>query len=257
MTKPPDPPDPFAEWLGRQDAELLPPRPGAFDRIARSARRRRWGKALAVTAIALLAVTGGLTTATRLVAGPDRVAVGGPTTTPTPAFSGASVSPAPGPSSPTGSPPSSPSASATTAQTRCHTADLRVTATDDPAGDGAGHLGILLVFTNTSTRTCTMYGYPGVSFVTAENGQQVNDPAQRDSSGGAPTLVTLAPTASAHASLRLAQPGNFGPACQPVNVAGFRVYPPDETAALFASSPQQACSAKGIAVPTLRPVQGG
>jgi uncharacterized protein DUF4232 len=143
------------------------------------------------------------------------------------------------------------------ATTRCHTADLRLTTAPDPAANGAGHIGVLLVFTNTSTRTCTMYGYPGVSFVTAENGQQVNDPAQRDSSGGAPTLVTLAPNASAHAAVRMAQPGNFGPACQPVNVAGFRVYPPDETTTLFASSPQQACSAKGVAVPTIRPVQPG
>jgi hypothetical protein len=120
-----------------------------------------------------------------------------------------------------------------------------------------GHLGVLLVFTNVSSRICTMYGYPGVSFVTGVSGQQVNDPAQRDAGGGGPSLVTLPPNAAAHAPLRLTQPGNYGPPCQPVDVAGFRVYPPDETTALFAASPQQACSAKGLAVPTIRPVQPG
>ncbi len=183
---------------------------------------------------------------------------GGPAGTGPTSMGGPAVSTGAGSAAPStdsgGSPPGSAGPAATT---RCHTGDLRLTTAPDPAGNGAGHVGLLLVFTNTSTRTCTMYGFPGVSFVTAENGQQVNDPAQRDASGGAPTLVTLAPGASAHAELRLAQPGNFGASCQPVNVAGFRVYPPDETTTLFASSPQQACSAKGVGVPTVRPVLGG
>jgi hypothetical protein len=164
---------------------------------------------------------------------------------------------APESSAPAGSPSNPPQTAGNDAGTRCHTADLRLTTAPDPAANGAGHIGILLVFTNASGHTCTMFGYPGVSFVTSADGTQVNDPAQRDSTGGAPALVTLAPNAAAHAAVRMAQPGNFGSSCQPVNVAGFRVYPPDETATLFASSPQQACSAKGVAVPTIRPVQPG
>ena len=66
-----------------------------------------------------------------------------------------------------------------------------------------------------------------------------------------PTSITGRKTAA------ISQPGNFGASCQPVDVAGFRVYPPDETAALFASYPGQTCSAKGLAVPTVRPVQPG
>jgi Protein of unknown function (DUF4232) len=170
---------------------------------------------------------------------------------PTPAGTGS------GSSAPGGSPGSPAATAGNDATTRCHTADLRLTTAADPAGNGAGHIGVLLVFTNASGRTCTMYGYPGVSFATGPDGQQVNDPAQRDPTGGAPTLVTLAPNATAQAEVRMAQPGNFGASCQPVDVAGFRVYPPDETTTLFASDPQQACSAKGVAVPTVRPVRAG
>lgn len=99
-----------------------------------------------------------------------------------------------------------------------------------------------------------MYGYPGVSWVTGASGQRVNDPAQRYTTR--PAQVRLDPGASAYALVTLVQTGNYPPAtCQPVQATGFRVYPPDETASVFASYPQQVCSANGVGLATVYPVQ--
>lgn len=137
---------------------------------------------------------------------------------------------------------------------RCTAGQLRVNVA---SGDNAaGHIGLLVVFTNTSTRSCTIFGYPGVSFVT-RHGDQVNDPAQRVRR--TPSLVTLAPNGRAHASLLLVNVNNYAgnPSCQATLTAGVRVYPPDDTTALFASSPQWICDAKGTGVPQIYPVQAG
>jgi hypothetical protein len=154
-----------------------------------------------------------------------------------------SESPAPGESTPGG------------AGNRCAAGQLAVSV---EAGDsGAGQLGVNLVFGNTSSSPCTMRGYPGVSFMTGDAGQQVNDPARR-AAGATVATVTLAAGGSAHAMVRLVQTGNFDESsCRPVQIAGFRIYPPDDTAALFARSAQQACSVKGTGVPEIYPVAPG
>ena len=67
---------------------------------------------------------------------------------------------------------------------------------------GASHYG--LTFQNTGSATCTLYGYPGVSFLGA-SGQQIGDPAQRQ--GGTPTTVTLTARGRAYASITVTDPG--------------------------------------------------
>jgi hypothetical protein len=42
-----------------------------------------------------------------------------------------------------------------------------------------------------------------------------------------------------------------------VTVRGFRIYPPDETAAVFLPDQTQACSVPGIGVPDIQPVTSG
>jgi hypothetical protein len=126
-----------------------------------------------------------------------------------------------------------------------------------PGHGEAGHIALLLIFTNTATHPCTMYGYPGVSLVTGPNGQQINDPAQRITSTP-PTLVTLPPNTAAHAPLLLTQPGNYPTdTCKPVQAAGFRIYPPDDTTALYTNSTQPTCSTKGTGIPQIYPIQPG
>jgi len=174
---------------------------------------------------------------------------------------------APTPTTPSAAPPSTvpattatgaaPATSATSAGTpRCHTADLKVTDTPDPAGGAAGHHGEFLIFTNSSGHKCTLYGYPGVSFVAGDQGKQVGDAFSR--SGGTKKTITLAAGAAAHATILLVTTGVYDEAdCKPTQVRGYRIYPPDETAAVFVSRPQTACSAKGAGVGQVHPITAG
>lgn len=126
-----------------------------------------------------------------------------------------------------------------TGPAKCTTAGLKVTAGGGDAG--AGHAFIPIVFTNTSGQACTITGYPGVSFVTGDNGKQVGDPATRVPGGGG--TITLAPGEAASAAVSRTNIGVYDPAqCAATDVRGLRIYPPDNTDAAFVPLAGQACS---------------
>ena len=113
------------------------------------------------------------------------------------------------------------------------------------AGGAAGSTYQPLIFTNTGTSTCTLFGYPGVAFVAPDKGTQVGLPASRNTQHSSAT-VRLAAGASAAALLQTAETGNYDPAtCKPTDVSGLRIYPPGNKAAMYVAFPttQQACSA--------------
>lgn len=91
-----------------------------------------------------------------------------------------------------------------------------------------------------SSTTCFVEGYPGVSFVAGSDGHQVGNPAER-MAGPTPRIV-LAPQRSAEAVLAVVDAGNYGTQCQLTPVLGLRVYPPDQTTALYVPSANQACA---------------
>jgi len=92
------------------------------------------------------------------------------------------------------------SGSAGAAAAACATTALKAS-TGGAGGGAAGSFYSVIDFTNTSTASCTLYGYPGVSLTTA-SGAQIGAAATRDTAS-APRLVTLAPGATANAELRL------------------------------------------------------
>jgi hypothetical protein len=140
-------------------------------------------------------------------------------------------------------PSSAPAATAAAAgASACTSAGLKVSI---GGGAGAGmsqnHVG--LQFTNAGPTACTLYGYPGVSWVAGADGHQVGAGATRqaDPTGNTEQTVTLAPGALASAPLDIVDAGVFPPAqCKPVPVRGLRIYPPGETAALFIPMPTTA-----------------
>ena len=138
---------------------------------------------------------------------------------------------------------------------RCHTKDLTVRTGD---GDGAaGTQYLALVFTNTSGHACTLYGYPGVSWVAGDDGHQVGDPFTRDGSAKKVT-VKLAPGKAAHATIATHDVGFYDAAeCKPVAVRGLRIYPPDETNSIFVALGTKACSAKAVNVGRVQPITTG
>ncbi|PWW62079.1 uncharacterized protein DUF4232 [Actinokineospora spheciospongiae] len=122
----------------------------------------------------------------------------------------------------------------------CKAADLALSIRD---GEGAaGTVYRTLVFTNSGSRTCTMQGFPGVSYVTGDDGHQVGPAAYRDGTKGAP--VTMAPGVSSSTTIGFVNVQNFDPAaCQPTETRGLRVYPPHDTASMFLPLPGTGCSA--------------
>jgi hypothetical protein len=118
----------------------------------------------------------------------------------------------------------------------------------------------VLRFTNTGKQTCAIVGWPGVSYVTGDNGQQVGAPAVRNGKIGA--QVNLAPGAVASTVIHSVDTGVYDPAaCQVTSVRGYRVYAPDDTASKFIALPAgaQACANPGdtgLGVVTIRPGLG-
>jgi hypothetical protein len=162
------------------------------------------------------------------------------------ASSGASSTASGTGASPTGSSTSAGSGTsgATTASSgapACTSADLTASL---GGGAGAGmsqnHTGLQL--RNTGSSACTLYGYPGVSWVRGASGIQTGAAAVRQADpSGTETTVTLAPGALASAPLDIVDAAVIPPSeCKPVAVRGLRIYPPGQKAALFLSLPTAA-----------------
>jgi hypothetical protein len=134
--------------------------------------------------------------------------------------------------------------SSSTAVTMCATSALKAAVNTAKPGAAAGSIYYPLDLTNVSGSTCTVFGYPGVSFVTGPSGTLIGRAATRNPVKPA-TTVTLAPRQVAHATLQVAQAGNYDPAqCKPVTAHWLRIFPPDQTAPLYVSFTTKACSAR-------------
>jgi hypothetical protein len=93
-----------------------------------------------------------------------------------------------------------------------------------------------LRFTNSGSTACVIVGFPGVSYVTGDSGRQVGAAATRDGKIG--MQLTLQPGQVAAATIHSVDAGVFdASACKPTPVRGYRVYAPDDTAAMFVPLP--------------------
>ncbi|HUK68183.1 MAG TPA: DUF4232 domain-containing protein [Streptosporangiaceae bacterium] len=125
--------------------------------------------------------------------------------------------------------------------TACVSGALRPSLT--PTGAAAGTAYYALRLTNTSGGTCTLYGYPGVSFVSGVGGQQIGSAATRNPLYPV-AEVTVAANATAHATLGVAAAANYPASrCHPAAAHALRVFPPGQTAAVYVKQSFPACSA--------------
>jgi Domain of unknown function (DUF4232) len=163
----------------------------------------------------------------------------------TPAAAGGSTAP---------STPLSPTVTTTPGPPPCATSGLKVTQ-GAPSGYAGGTYQTI-VFTNTSGATCTLYGYPGVSFVSAPPYTQIGLAAQR--SGTTPVkLIVLTTGASANAVLQIVDALNFGAStCGPTKAAYLRVYPPNQTVPVYLANTSETC-AQPVQTLTISTVQAG
>jgi hypothetical protein len=106
---------------------------------------------------------------------------------------------------------------------------------------------------NIGTTTCSLYGFPGVSAVTA-GGAQLGSPASWDH-GFTPSTVVLSPHVTSRVVLQIVDVFNFGGSCTSVSAARLGVYPPNQTVSDDVWFTFQACSNTGPIYLTVRPVQ--
>jgi hypothetical protein len=157
------------------------------------------------------------------------------TTAPTSHGSTAPTSPAPGASnSPT------PTSSAQAAAAACVSSDLQ--AKLGQAQGAAGTFYQVVVFTNTSSASCTLYGYPGVSFVTGVGGHVIGAPATRNMALG-DVLVTVQPGAQASTLVGVEDVGALPPSkCHVGKADWLQIYAPGDTGALYVQYSAQVCT---------------
>jgi len=136
----------------------------------------------------------------------------------------------------------------------CATTGLKLTV--GAANGAAGTIFYPLDFTNTSGSACTMYGYPGVAFVSSPGGSQIGAPASRRAAA-APTVITVAPGATAHATLAVSDV-LIGNNCKhQLQVHWVQVYPPDQFKALFAPLSRPGCADKSLVTMGVTTVTSG
>jgi hypothetical protein len=123
----------------------------------------------------------------------------------------------------------------------------------------AGSTYVQIVFTNISGTTCTLYGYPGVSFAGGSPVSQIGLAATEDPATPR-QQVTLAPGAVASALLRIVAAQNFPAArCHLVRATYLQVYPPNQTTPIFVSYSSSACAKPVhlLSVDVVKPGSGG
>jgi hypothetical protein len=183
----------------------------------------------------LLGAAAVLCTAALTACGPVNSASGGSSSSSGPAAPGTAAA----------SPASSPAAShGSAAAAGCASSALTAHVDVAQGGAAAGSIYVPIDFTNTSGGACTLEGYPGVSFVRSPSGSRLGKPAARNPAATA-AMVTLAPGGVAHATLRVAEAGNYSQsACSPVMAHWLKIFPPNQATAIYARYEVQACSAR-------------
>jgi len=150
-------------------------------------------------------------------------------------------------------------ASAKAAVAMCQADSLRVSVSGGAAGGAAGSIYYTVDFTNTSGTPCQMYGFPGVSFVTAagSTGHQIGA-ASQENPAYTRQPVRLDAGGVAHAWLQVSEAGNYPSAtCEPTTAHWLRVYAPGNTAAVYVSHTFSACSSANAPLLTVMPVRSG
>nr|WP_244969580.1 DUF4232 domain-containing protein [Nocardia cerradoensis] len=122
-----------------------------------------------------------------------------------------------------------PATPADTTFPKCVTAQLRL---DKGVGGPVGG-DWFLRFVNSSSRTCVLQGFPGVSQTDGPSDDPVGEPADRDEGPQAPkpAPVTLAPGGAAQFEF-ITYPKQIND-CAALRTTTLRVYPPDNTESLW------------------------
>jgi hypothetical protein len=121
---------------------------------------------------------------------------------------------------------------------------------DGEGGGAAGHVYLPLELSNIGRSSCTLYGFPGVSAVNS-SGHQIGGDGSR--SGPAGAVVRLAPGATAHALLAIA---DWGAICsRGVPATGIRIYAPAQRSSQLVQFQFEVCASRSVL--SVGPVRSG
>jgi hypothetical protein len=155
---------------------------------------------------------------------------------------------APAPATPTG-------AAGSGGTPACATSDLKISI-GDGGGGAAGSFYSLIDFTNTSSVTCTLYGYPGVSLRNAQSAL-IGAPATRNATSS-PGVVTLAPGATASATLKMTDYTVYPASeCRQVTSSYLLIYPPNQTQSASLAFKGGTCANPSLKILAVSPVISG
>ena len=175
-----------------------------------------------------------------------------------PAGSSPAATPASGGTSSSAQPSAAPSSSAPAGPAGCLSSDLQ--AKLGVSQGAAGTFYQVVVLTNTSNAPCTLFGYPGVSFVTGVGGKVVGAPASRNPAIG-DQLVTLPAGGEAHTMVGVEDVGALPPSkCHVGKASWLQIYAPGDTGKLYVQYSSQVCtnaSEKFMTVSAVRAGAGG
>jgi hypothetical protein len=142
----------------------------------------------------------------------------------------------------TGSGAPTPSSSPGTAA--CATGNLKASVVSSAGGAAAGSTYYPMNLTNAGSSSCSLFGYPGVSWVSGPSGSQIGQPATRNPVL-TPATVVLAPGQTAHVTLQVVDAQNYDKSsCQPVTAHWLKIFPPGQFTALYVKFSALTCSAK-------------
>lgn len=163
--------------------------------------------------------------------------------------------------SPPTTPPSAPTTSTTAVPTSstspttaisgpatCASAELTLTI-GSPNGT-AGRFYYPLALTSSSSHSCTLFGYPGASFVDA-SGSQIGV-ALTHEAATTPTAVTVPAGGKAYSNVGITDPGAAG--CTAASPAKLRLYPPGNTVPIFVAVSGISSCATGTDVGSVYPI---
>lgn len=137
----------------------------------------------------------------------------------------------------------------------CATSGLKVTL--GPPNGAAGSTYMSIDFTNTTSATCSLYGYPGVSLAGGTPAAQIGAAAARNPAA-APSTVELQPGGVAHATLQVTQAGNYpSSTCDPGPATTLVVYPPGQTASASVAYSTTGCKSTSVTILHVEVVQNG
>ena len=125
-------------------------------------------------------------------------------------------------------------ADSNSAVSSCSSSELQFSA--EPGQGATGNWAFPIIFRNISSKVCSLYGYPGVSWVTA-SGTSIGVPARQVHDPASPaSTVNLRPGQSAYSEVEVPTAANQQlVGCLSVPAAGIRVYAPGSTTAVLLS----------------------